>query len=63
MQMRGLDIVHDYDALPTITFASNSSQVFLNMRILFGLQELEENLRESLSDFTRLRNVHQVDYS
>jgi len=53
-----LDIDHEDDARPNIAFSSVTNQAILNMRILYVMQELNENLLPTLQDFDNFKSRH-----
>ena len=53
-----LEIDHEDDARPNIAFASVTNQAILNMRILYVMQELNENLLPTLQDFDNFKSRH-----
>ncbi|XP_038063854.1 uncharacterized protein LOC119734427 [Patiria miniata] len=58
--MVSLDIAHDFDATPSnIVFANNQNHSYLNMRILYILQELNDNLSPALEDFLKFMDTHE----
>ncbi|XP_022085396.1 uncharacterized protein LOC110976437 [Acanthaster planci] len=56
--MIALDIDHDFNTTSTVTFSNNQQHSFLNMRILFILQEFSANLAPALEDFVNFMGTH-----
>ena len=56
--MQGLDIAFDFDTKPTINVSDNQNNTFLNMRILYFLQELNSNMAPTLQDFINLMDKY-----
>ncbi|XP_033643628.1 uncharacterized protein LOC117303514 [Asterias rubens] len=61
--MQRLEIELDYDTRPAVTFTINENSTYLNMRILFVLQELNHYMVPLIQDFVNCKNRHNTTSS
>ncbi len=61
--MQRLDIELDNDTIPVVNFTINENRTYLNMRILFVLQELNHYMVPLIQDFVNCKNRHNTTSS